>query len=253
MTEPANRPLNGPLNGVVAGLTARQLLSGRRVLLVALLPTVLLALSVVVRATAGVDRSIAVDVLDGVALGVVVPLLGLIAGIGAIGGEIDDGSIVYLLTKPLSRHAIATTKTAVAAAVAVTAAAVPTWAAALVLGLDTAVAGAFALAAALAAAGYAAVVVALAVVTRAAVPIGLLYVLVWEGVVGGFVPGARVLSIRQWALGVAEGALGDRAFDAGLDAAVAPVTGAVLLAVTVVGATWLGGRRLGRVRVTGEG
>jgi ABC-2 type transport system permease protein len=97
------------------------------------------------------------------------------------------------------------------------------------------------------------VVVALAVVTRAAVPVGLLYVLVGEGVVGGFVPGARVLSIRQWALGIAEGALGDRAFDAGLDAAVGPATGAALLAATVVVATWVAGRRLGGVRVTGEG
>lgn len=245
--------MNGVLNGVVAGITTRQLLSGRRVLLIAVLPVVLIALSIVVRAVGGEDVTVAVGVLDGFALGVVVPLLGLIAGIGAIGGEIDDGSVVYLLTKPVSRHSIATTKTVVAGAVAVTAAAVPTWVAALILGLDLQVAGAFALAAALAALAYAAVVVALAVVTRAAVPIGLLYVLVWEGIVGGFVPGARALSIRQWALGVAEGALGDRAFDVGLDAAVGPWTGAVLLAVVIVAATFLAGRRLGRVRVTGEG
>jgi ABC-2 type transport system permease protein len=245
--------MNAVLDGVVAGITTRQLLSGRRALLMAVLPLVLVALSVVVRAVAGEDVTLAVEVLDGFALGVVVPLLGLIAGIGAIGAEIDDGSIVYLLTKPLSRHTIARTKTAVAAAVAVTAAAVSTWAAALVLGLDLQLAGAFALAAALASLAYVAVVVALAVATRAAVPIGLLYVLVWEGIVGGFVPGAQVLSIRQWALGVAEGALGDRAFDAGLDAAVGPWTGAILLMVVIIGATFLAGRRLGRLRVTGEG
>jgi ABC-2 type transport system permease protein len=240
------------VNGVIAEITARQLLSGRRAILVAVLPALLLGVAIVVRTTVGVDRTVAAEVLDGFALGVVVPLLGLVAGIGAIGGEIDDGSLVYLVTKPVSRYSIATTKALVATAVAVVAAAGATWLAALVLGLDQQVAGAFGLAAALAAVGYVAVIVALAVVTRAAVPIGLLYVLVWEGVVGGFVPGARALSIRQWASGVAEGALGDRAFEASLDAAVGPWTGGILLAATVVAATWYAGRRLGRVRVTGD-
>ena len=40
------------------------------------------------------------------------PLLGLIAGTGAIGPEIDEGSIVYLLAKPLNRYSIVVTKLA---------------------------------------------------------------------------------------------------------------------------------------------
>ena len=43
-----------------------------------------------------------------------VPLIALIAGTGALGPEIDDGSIVYLLAKPLPRREIVFTKLAVA-------------------------------------------------------------------------------------------------------------------------------------------
>lgn len=240
------------MNGVVADLTMRQLLSGRRAVFLALLPALLLALSIIIRLTVGEDVSIAVDLLDGFSLGVVVPLLGLIIGLGAISGEIDDGSIVYLLTKPVSRYAIAATKALVAGAVAVGAAAVPTYAAAIVLGLDLRLAGGFALGAAVAALAYSAVIICLSVVTRAAVQIGLLYVLVWEGIVGRFVPGARVLSIRQWSAGVVEGALGDRSAEATLDAAVGPWTGGILLVVVILLAVWYAGRRLTRLRITSE-
>ena len=47
------------------------------------------------------------------------PLLSLIAGTGSIGPEIDDGSIVYLLAKPLNRYSIVVTKLAVAIGVVI--------------------------------------------------------------------------------------------------------------------------------------
>ncbi len=36
--------------------------------------------------------------------------------------------------------------------------------------------------------------------SRNAVVIGLLYALIWESLVGTFVPGAQTLSVQQWAL-----------------------------------------------------
>ena len=44
----------------------------------------------------------------------------------------------------------------------------------------------------------------LGVLTRHAVTIGIIYALVWEGVVGSFVPGARKFSIQQWAQSIAD-------------------------------------------------
>ena len=58
-------------------------------------------------------------------IGTMLPLLGLIAGTGTIAPEIDDGTIIHLLAKPISRPVIATTKFLVAASLLALFAAVP--------------------------------------------------------------------------------------------------------------------------------
>jgi ABC-2 type transport system permease protein len=183
-----------------------------------------------------------------------VPLLGLIAGTGSIGPEIDDGSIVYLLTKPLDRHVIVLTKFLVAAAVVTALAAVPTLAAGLVLtGTADDLAVAYAVGAAIAGIAYCALFVLLAVITRNAVVIGLLYALVWESLVGQFVPGAQALSIQQWALAVTERIVGSPATERlDVTSAVGLAPAVVLLLVVTVGAVWYAGRRLRTIRLTSE-
>lgn len=248
------------MNGTVASLTARSLLGGRRSLLLVALPVILLALAVVARATlgasavAGTGASGAASlVLSGFALATVVPLLALIAGTGSIGPEIDDGSIVYLLAKPLARSRIVVSKLAVSVAVVLVLGAVPTFVAGIVLvGGQERLALGFALAAAAAGLCYCAIFTLLAVVSRSAVVIGLVYVLVWELAIGRLVPGARALSVQQWALSLAEAVVGEDASRFGLDAAVGPTTGAVALVLVTVLATWAASRRLGSVRITGD-
>ena len=241
------------MNPVVAQLTARSLLGRRRVLLLLLLPAVLLLLCGSVRLLAGSDTSVTVGLLAGFALATVVPLLGLIAGAGSIGPEIDDGSIVYLMSKPLSRHSIVRSKLVVAAAVVVMVAAVPTLLAGLVLsGTKEGLAVGFGIGAAAAGLAYCALFLLLAVVTRNAIVIGLIYVLIWESLVGNFVPGAQVLSIQQWGLAITERVVGSTAGPLfGVDSAVSFWTGAMLLTLVVVGCTCYAGVRLRRLRLTG--
>ena len=241
------------MNAVVARLTARSLLGRRRLLLLLLLPTVLLLLCAAARLLAGSDTSVTVGLLGGFALGTVVPLLGLIAGAGAIGPEIDDGSIVYLMSKPLSRHSIVVSKLAVAVGVVVAVAAVPTWIAGLVMsGTEDGLALAYGIGAAVAGLAYCALFVLLAIVTRNAVVVGLIYVLIWESLVGNFVPGAQVLSIQQWALAITERIVGSSAGPLGVTAAVSFTTGAALLAIVVAGCSWYAGFRLRTLRLTGS-
>ena len=240
------------MNATVAALTARSLLGRRRALLLLLLPTALLALAALARLLGGPSEEAAVVLLGGFALGTLLPLLGLIAGTGAIGPEIDDGSIVYLLAKPLSRHRIVVTKLAVAVAVVTVLGAVPTLLAGLVLvGGAGGLAVGYAAGAAVAGLGYCALFLLLAVVTRNAVVVGLGYALVWESLVGQFVPGAQALSIQQWSLVVTEWVVGQDLERLGAGPAVGTV-GVVLLAVLVVGGTWLAGQRLRVLRLTSE-
>ena len=239
------------MNTTVAQLTARSLLGRRRALLLLVLPGILLVLSGAVRSLVGSDQALAVSLLGGFTLGTMVPLLGLIVGTGAIGPEIDDGSIVYLLSKPLSRFTIATTKFVVAAGIVTVVAAIPTLLAGLILsGAGDRVALAYALGAGVAGLAYSALFLLLAVLTRNAVLVGLLYALVWESLIGSFVPGAQTLSIQQWALAVTENVLGSAADTLEVSSAVGVGTATSLLLVVVVGSVSYAGSRLRRLRLT---
>ena len=50
---------------------------------------------------------------------------------------------------------------------------------------------------------YNAVFVMISVLTTRAIAVGLLYVLIWESLLGNFVSGARLLSVEQYSLGIA--------------------------------------------------
>ena len=237
------------MNLTVARLTVRGLLGRRRGLLLLAVPALLLVLSVIIRLAVGQDESTTVNVLGGLGLGTLVPLLGLIAGTGAIGPEIDDGSIVYLLAKPLPRWKIVTTKLAVSVGCTAVFGAIPMYIAGVILfGNFEHLALAYGVGALVAGFAYSAIFLLLGVVTRHAVVVGLLYSLVWESVVGSFVPGARTLSVQQWSLAITRSIA-----DPGVvTSSVHLPTAVPLLLVVIVGGTALAAARLSRLTLTGE-
>jgi ABC-2 type transport system permease protein len=233
----------------VARLTYRALLGRRRALILFVLPALLIVISVAIRLLVGADDGVASEVLGGFALATMVPLIGVIAGTGAIGPEIDDGSIVYLLAKPLKRPTIILTKLTVAVGVTMAFSAIPMLIAGFVLnGNSRQIAVAYAVAAVAASVAYSAVFLLLGTVSRHAVVLGLVYALIWEALFGSLVPGARTLSVQQWALALAERTAPNTAVvsDVGLPAAV------VLLAVVTVAGTWYAGRKLRTLTLAGE-
>lgn len=242
------------MNPTIASLTLRTLLGRRRALLLLLLPLVLLLLTLVLRLLLDAqDRDdVAVGLLGSLALATIVPLLALIAGTGALGTEIDDGSIVYLLSKPISRHVIATTKVLVASAVTAVFGALPVLLAGLLLvGGQNSLALAYGLAALMGGTAYCAAFVLLSVLNRNAVVIGLIYTLVWETLIAGLVIGAGGISVQQWALAVARAVVGpEAAEELGLTAAIRPQIAVTLLVAVAVLGTWLAGRRLRTLRLT---
>ncbi|MGW2256677.1 ABC transporter permease [Streptomyces sp. NPDC001780] len=236
-------------NPTVARLTYRALLGRRRAALLFVLPGLLILLATAVRVLNGADDQIAADVLGGFALATMVPLIGVIAGTGAIGPEIDDGSIVYLLSKPVKRPTIIMTKLIVAISVTMMFSALPTFVAGFILnGNGRQLAISYTVAALVASIAYSALFLLLGTVSRHAVVIGLVYALVWETLFGSLVAGARTLSVQQWALAVAQ-KVGDGSMvtsDVGLSLAVS-----LLVGVTVV-ATWYAGQKLRTLTLAGE-
>ncbi|WFE56227.1 ABC transporter permease subunit [Micromonospora sp. WMMD712] len=187
----------------VSWLTLRGLFGRRRFLLLLPLPVVLVLLAVLSRSLGVAPRDWGPPVLVGLGLAVVLPVIALIVGTGVLGAEIDDGTVVHILTKPLPRWQIVLPKLAVATAVTGITVAVPLFAAGLLA--DSARLGlALAAASAVGALAYSALFLALSLLTRRPVLLGLVYVLIWEGLLGSVVSGTRVLSIQQYVIALAD-------------------------------------------------
>ncbi|WP_432144214.1 ABC transporter permease subunit [Streptomyces sp. bgisy084] len=233
----------------VARLTYRALLGRRRALILFALPALLVTLAVAVRVLAGADDATAGGILGTFALGTMVPLIGVIAGTGAIGPEIDDGSVVYLLAKPVPRPTIILTKLLVAIGVTVAFSALPVLLAGFLLnGNSQQIAVGYAVAAAVASVAYSALFLLFGTVTRHAVVFGLVYALIWEAFVGTLIPGAKTLSVQQWALAVGQKAAADGALTSDVQL---PLALCLLVGLTGV-ATWYAGRRLKALTLAGE-
>lgn len=238
------------MNPTIIRLGLRAVLGRRRGILLFVLPAVLVAVAILVRTVAGAGPSSANDVLVQLGLRVVLPLVALIASSSVLAAEVDDGSIAYLLAKPISRLSLVCSKLAVAVGCTVAFAVLPVAVAAVVLATsDPGIALAYGVGALAGAAAYCALFCWLSSLTRHAVVIGLIYVLLWEGLVGGLVVGVRWLSIARWAGAIAAGVT-DRADNASaqLNTGYAIVAAAVVLA----GMALLATRRLQGFNLTAD-
>ena len=231
---------SGPVNPTVAWLGLRSLFGRRRGILLVVLPVVLLALAVLVRVLVD-SSSVADDILDQLGLVVVVPLVALIATTGVLSSEVDDGSVVYLLAKPLSRWTIVVSKLVVASACVLVFAALPLLVAGLVLAPDAGRLGlGFAVGGLVGGLAYCALFALASVMTRHAVVVGLVYVLIWEGLLGGLLDGIRWLSVTRWSAAITDEITGGPA----LAGQLSPTYAVTATVVVIIGATWLAGHRL---------
>jgi ABC-2 type transport system permease protein len=242
------------MNAVIAGITLRQLLSRRRTILLVLLGLVmiLVALAIRIGGNPANEQRVTAVLLSTMGVGTLMPLVALLFGTGAIGSELEDGTAVYLLAKPINRATTLLTKLLVAIVCSIPVTCIPIFLAGLLGagGLGDGLVIGFTLAAIAGTAIYCAVFVALSLYTSRALIFGLGYVLVWEGLLAGLFAGTRTFSIRQQTLALAD-AITDvprTVFHADLD-----LTTAIVVAVVIaVGATVLAIRRLRQIEIAGE-
>jgi ABC-2 type transport system permease protein len=204
---PSEPVLGASVLGPLLGLTIRGLLGRRRILLVSLLALAPVGVAVVLVVGGGLGTSVQLtrEIYEALVMTTIVPLVALILGTTAIGAEIDDGTIVHLLAKPVGRGWIVLAKMLVAG----TAGAILCGTSVLVsslllvrLDMPGLVLGMLA-GVVVAVITYAAVFVTLSVWTGRALIAGLAYVLLWEGFIASFFSGTRLLSVREYGLAVA--------------------------------------------------
>jgi ABC-2 type transport system permease protein len=218
------------MNLTIARITARALLGRTRALLLIPLPFVLIGLTVLAHGVDPDGSDWQQAIIIGLGFAVIVPVLSLIIGTSVMGSEIDDGTIVHILTKPIARSEIVVTKLFVAASVtAVVNAAMMAVCGAVISGGRLALG--LAVGAAVASICYCALFVTLSLVSRRPVLIGLVYILLWEGLLTNVLTGTRGLSIEQYAITLAAHIAPTSYFDPTVSLAVAVVMSAVFVAV----------------------
>jgi len=228
----------------IVRITFRQLLGRRRTLLLVLLATlpVLLAIAFRLGGQTDVERFTR-RIFDTISMTILLPLVAILFGSGAFGAEIDDGTVVYLLAKPVPRWMVIAAKAFSAAAMAI----LLTGAATVLAGLiDLAPAGndgilateAQLMAMVVGSICYVSLFLALSLFTRRALVIGIGYMLVWEGALSLMLPGIANLSIRQYALGASKAIYELPVQEARLSAETAFILSAVLVTLALVVATW---------------
>lgn len=238
----------------VAWLAARQLLARRRSLSVFALMLFPIGLGIAFRLWGGTEppAEFFMELAGTLVFAVVVPLIALLLGGAAFGSELEEGTAVYLLARPIPRHAILFGKAVVVLPVVAIASALTA------LGCGLAVMQGFdadgillgtVLASAVGGAIYALLFMALGLVTRRGTIIGLLYLAVWEGMLGTMFAGTRLLSVRQYMLSLMDRMIADP------ELAAAPLTASTALWMAIVltiASAALALRRLRNFELRGE-
>ncbi len=236
------------MNITIARITVRALFGRKRFLLLVPLPLLLVGLAVLSDRFGAAPADWGPPVIVGLGLAVVLPVIALVVGTGVLGAEIDDGTLVHVLAKPLPRSQIVVSKLVVAIAVTFLTTAVPLVVAGLIAG-SRALAVALLVGTLAGSVAYCALFLALSLLTRRPVLLGLAYVLIWEGLLGNILSGTRVLSVQQYVI-----AIGERIAGTGpvLHTTVSLPVALVMTVVFAAGATVLAVDRLRSFSVAGE-
>jgi len=238
------------VNRVIIELTARQLLGKRRTLFLfafAMLPVAIAILYRISSEATNQPRWTATALGSGLIVGTLLPLCALVFGTSALGSEVEDGTAVYLLSKPIPRWQVVISKLFVAwmaTAVLVAIATVASQAIAIQGASPQRIVPGFVVAVVAGAFIYCALFVMLSIFTSRALIAGLLYVFFWEALLTNLFTGLRIFSVRQYTLGIAHGIANtsDATFSSNLDGPEATVLLLVVSSLAVLFAT----RRLQR-------
>jgi ABC-2 type transport system permease protein len=210
------------MNLVVMRLTIRALLGRRRSLMLFGISGLLLAVAGLVRWGTGASITSSAATMQNFGLGTPVPMSRHI---------IPRRTIAFSKLVVALGTSLVFTVAAMVAGVAI--AGDQDWQ--LALGLGTATA--------LASLAYTSVFFAIAIVSRNPIIVGLIYALLWEGVLAGYIPGVKDVSIRQWALAPAERLLASHpTWNVTSDLGMTPAL--ILLGIATIAAVFVAVQRL---------
>ena len=208
----------------IFGLSLRQLLGRWRmlvILLLAALPTLLvLLIRLIGEGNLAFHEEFVGVIIDVMITGGIMPIVTMTLAAAAFGNELEDKTLYYLVLKPVSRLSIVVAKLLAVLVVALPLVVASGVVASALVGAEVRILGTLALALAAGVTAYAAIFTFAGLLTPRALAYGLVYVLVWEGLLSTIVSGVRYLSVRGYTLALLHGldetgfsALGERVIE----------------------------------------
>ena len=241
----------GPLDRTVMWLTWRQLFARKRIYIAAAFALLPVVFTVFFKFTTDDQSDSRLAFFNGLSreliIGTLVPLAAALFGTTAFGGEVDDGTLVYLLIKPIARWRIVLSKYVVAVmstvAVMIPALLLP-WFVLSGPELSANVLMGYLVGGAAGAAIYCALFLSLGLASRRALVIALIYVIGFEAVLSRNLVGVKSLSVREFAVALSRAASSGAIEIKGY---VVPMTTVWTMgAIFLIGALALSLRRLSR-------
>jgi ABC-2 type transport system permease protein len=230
-------------------LTLRQL-SGRwrlAIMTVLALMPVAIALIMLRSDNAPSVRDFETAVLSAMLAGSIAPLIVLAIAAPAFANEVEDRTLANLVLAPIPRSHIAIPKLLATITIAAPFIAASAFATSYIAFLgDMTATIAVTVAATVGVAMYASLFVWLGLVTTQAIGVGLLYIVLWEGLFSGYVAGVRLLSIRHFSIALMHG-LDERRFAFGSHLSL--IAAIVISAAVFLGFMYLTTKRLRQMDV----
>ncbi|HEY7349428.1 MAG TPA: ABC transporter permease [Ktedonobacterales bacterium] len=232
----------------IFALTLRALARSRRVLMVVALLCVPVLLALVYVASEGTDNGegFVLDLFIGLVLPILLPLTALIFATSALGGEVEDRTLLYLTLKPIPRLVVIVAKL-LASTVITTLLVEVSLAATYLIGTqgagDGRNLGAILLAGLVGCLAYSSLFLLLGLwFPRRGLLIGFIYVLIWEGIMSQLSTGLATFSVRRYVEGALDASLGASALADVSPVNISGATSLIVLALVLIGgilvSTW---------------
>ena len=187
-------------------LSLRQM-GKRRLVLIALLSMLPVALAAAVASFTSSEESVSEDfvtiLVNGMMISGIAPIVTMALATAAFGDEVDDRTLNYLTLKPVPRYQIVVPKFLASVIVASPILIISSMLAVTIGlggGLQPLLAVALSLFAGVVA--YASVFTWAGLISSRALAFGLVYVFLWEGLVSSFLEGIRYISVRNYTLAI---------------------------------------------------
>ena len=188
-------------------LSLRQLMDRWRVLFIALLaalPTAVVLVRLLVDDQFSFDGMIN-DIIDLMIIAGIMPIVTMALATTAFGNEVEDRTLYFLMLKPISRVSIALAKLLAVFVVAAPLVVASGTVAAVAGGGSGRAVAATAIALVAGVAAYASVFTWAGLLTQRALAFGLVYMIVWEGLLSTLLGNIQYLSIRGYTLALLHG------------------------------------------------